>query len=126
MNDLTERVRRVLEDISRDNDGFDFAAIIEREDADGRWDLVVSAPWINDEFEFLKEMAPKLTEVLADRELFSFGKIVVLDPQDEFMQSYNQLPAHISVDHDLFNITIAGIPIRHAHVFGSEVSFTPA
>ena len=127
MINLTDRIRGVLENISHDRGGFDFAAIVEREDSSGRWDIVVSAPWITSTFEFLKIAAPKITEVLEDRELYGFGRIVVLDPGGGgFLQSFNELIGPVTKDRDLFNITIGGIPVRHAHVFGPQTSLVQA
>jgi hypothetical protein len=118
MLSLEEKIRNILVEVSRDNK-FDFAAIIEREDASGRWDLAISAKWI-DEYPFLETIAPKLSAMLSDSELINLGRIVVLNPDGEFMQEYNQRIGPTDKDRDLFNITIAGIPVRHAHVFGAQ------
>ena len=115
---LENKIRKVLSD-AYGGKKFDFAAIIEREDAGERWDLAVSADWI-DEYDFIETVAPKLSEVLSDSELIKLGRIVVLNPMGEFMQEYNQRIGPVTEDRDLFNITFGGIPVRHAHVFGAQ------
>jgi hypothetical protein len=119
MISLEEKIRKVLAG-AYDGKKFDVAAIIEREDADGRWDLAVSAAWI-DQYDFIEKVAPILSEVLSDPELIRLGRLVVLDPKGEFMQEFNKrIGLNSEDDRDFYNLTIAGIPVRHAHVFGSE------
>ncbi len=125
MNSLEEKVKQFLADISNGK-AFRFAAIVEREDASGRWDLVVSSDSIknwSDEKAFLEKVAPRLPKILSQRELINLGIIEILKPTDEFMQEYNQRIGPSPKDRDYFNLTIGGIPVRHAHVFGSESSF---
>jgi hypothetical protein len=125
MISLEDKIRKVLAD-SYDGKKFDVAAIIEREDADGRWDLAVSAEWI-DEYDFIETVAPKLSEVLSDPELIKLGRLVVLDREGEFMREFNQrLGLNHEEDRDFFNLTIADIPVRHVHVFGAESPFVYA
>jgi len=116
---LEERIRKVLAEAYGEKK-FDFSAIIEREDAGARWDLAVSAKWINDH-DFIETMAPILPKVLSDSELIRFGRLVVLDPDGEFMDEFNQRRGpNRKDDRDFCNLLIAGIPVRRAYVFGSE------
>jgi hypothetical protein len=115
---LEEKIRKILADAYIGKQ-FDFAAIIEREDHDGRWDLVVSAPWI-DRHQFIETVAPRLSRELSDKELINLGIMETLQPTSEFMQEYNQRIGPTDKDRDLFNLTIAGISMRHAHVFGAQ------
>jgi hypothetical protein len=123
MNSLEEKVRKTLAEVS-DGKGFKFAAIIEREDASGRWDLVVSSDQIRDWIEkkaFLEAVTTRFSKELSDKELIDMGIIEALDPKEGFMQEFNQrLGPNREEDRDFYNLTIAGIPVRHAHVFGSE------
>jgi hypothetical protein len=115
---LEDKIRKILADVYIGKQ-FDFAAIIEREDHDGRWDLVVSAPWI-DRHQFIETVAPRLSRELSDKELINLGIMETLPPTSEFMQEYNQRIGPTDKDRDLFNLTIAGISMRHAHVFGAQ------
>lgn len=124
MTSLEDKIRKVLDEASSGKE-FILVAIIEREDAEGRWDLAASAQWI-DEYDFIETVAPKLSEVLSDSELLTLGRIVVLNPMGDFMQEFNRRIGPVTEDRDLFNITIAGIPVRHAHVFGSQTELAHA
>ncbi len=115
---LEDKIRKIRADVYIGKQ-FDFAAIIEREDHDGRWDLVVSAPWI-DRHQFIETVAPRLSRELSDKELINLGIMETLPPTSEFMQEYNQRIGPTDKDRDLFNLTIAGISMRHAHVFGAQ------
>jgi|ERR1017187_4237941 hypothetical protein len=122
MNSLEEKVRKTLAEVSGGK-GFNFAAIIEREDASGRWDLVVSSDKISDwsgKRAFLEAVTTRFSKELSDKELIDMGIIEVLDPDEKFMRDFNQKFSPTEEDQDFFNLTIAGIPVRHAHVFGSE------
>jgi hypothetical protein len=122
MNSLEEKVRKTLAEVS-DGKGFKFAAIIELEDASGRWDLIVSSDQISDWIEkkaFLEAVTTRFSKELSDKELIDMGIIEMLDPDEKFMRDFNQKFSPTEEDRDFFNLTIAGIPVRYAHVFGSE------
>ncbi len=124
MTSLEEKIRNVLSEAYPDTT-FDFIAIIELEDNGGRWDLAVSAPWV-EEIDFIKIVAPRLSNVLSKPELISLGSMVAFDPKGDFMSEFNRRIGPITEDRDLFNITIAGISVRHAHVFGPQMSLAHA
>jgi hypothetical protein len=122
MTPLEEKIRTILAEVS-DGKGFTFAAIIEREDASGRWDLVVSSDQISDWIEkkaILEAVTTRFSKELSDKELIDLGIIEVLDPDEKFMREFNQKFSPTEEDRDFFNLTIAGIPVRHAHVFGTQ------
>jgi hypothetical protein len=122
---LDEKIKQILSEVS-EGKTFNFAAIIEREDGAGRWDIIVSSDAIqkwSDEKAFLEKVASRLPSVLSKRELINLGIIDVLKSTSDFMQEFHQRIRPNADDRDYFNLTIAGIPLRHAHVFGSESSF---
>ena len=58
-------------------------AFFLREEPFERWDIVISASWLNPkERESYKEVSSKLQEFLTDEELLQFSRIVILDQND--------------------------------------------
>src|SRR2546421_8421493 len=57
-----EKFRRLMEDISAERGEFVFFGLFLREEAVDKWDLVISAPWIEaDKLKALREFVEKAT-----------------------------------------------------------------
>jgi hypothetical protein len=87
MQELITKYREIEEEATRERGEFTLFALLLREDAYGKWDLVVAAPWIgNWNMNALKYLADKVTARLTPEELRSLSKVVLVSPNDEPVQ----------------------------------------
>jgi hypothetical protein len=117
MKDLTDKFREILAEIEAEKGPFFFAALIERDNTPGRRDLVVSAPWISDEYEFYKYLSPKLHNHLTKEDWFVYSRTEAIDPTDRFIQEFTRYVGPIAKEQNLLNFRIANVDMKYAHLF---------
>ena len=83
MNDLLEKLKLALKELENDEGDIRLFALFLREDALGKWDLLVSAPWLDS-----KKLTSydKITEIvqkhLGENDIIQLARIAILDPND--------------------------------------------
>src|SRR2546423_5692471 len=78
-----EKFRRLMEDISAERGEFVFFGLFLREEAVDKWDLVISAPWIEaDKLKALREFVEKATPIIGSQGLLTLSRIVTLSLDD--------------------------------------------
>ena len=82
-DDKMMQVERVL---AQKHGPFTVFALLEREDSFGRWDVVVSAPWLGTAMEDIRLVAKQVTKLLSVQEVVTVSRIVPLPPESEFVQ----------------------------------------
>ena len=116
---MIERAKldRVLDSLETEHGPFLMAGLFMREDSPGRWDLVVSAPWLRrGKLVALGEFAKYLSESLGQEEVFSLSRIVTLNRTDPALKRILQEVGTITgpvekVGHNLF-----GLPLEQAYI----------
>ncbi len=116
---MIERTKldRVLHSIEAERGPFALAGLFMREDSPGRWDLVVSAPWLQrGKLMALGEFVKRLSDALGQDEVLSLSRIVTLNRKDPVLKRILQDLGTITqpverVGHNLF-----GLPLEHAYV----------
>lgn len=105
--------------ISKEKGDFNLFALIEREDALGKWDVVVSARWIGKEKEVIEKIALEIQKVLTREEQLMLSRIVVLSLSDPLVQNMNLIATkHSAIK--LTNNTFNGIVIKEAFLITSQ------
>jgi hypothetical protein len=82
---MIERTKldRVLHAIEAQRGPFVLASLFMREDAPGRWDLVVSAPWLQrGKLVALDDFVKRLSDALGQEEVLSLSRVVTLNRKD--------------------------------------------
>jgi hypothetical protein len=96
-------------------------ALIERDDAPGKWDLVVSAAWAKERQKFLLNyIALQVRHNLLWEEKLILSRILILDPQDPFVRAINNM---VNVEHGrdrLSNFLVNGVSIKDSHIITSH------
>jgi len=88
-----------------------------RQDAPNRWDLVVSAPWLDrDRMGGMQYLAKRLRSRLATEELITVSGIVVLETQDPGVRAMQRWRAIRGTPQRLENVELFGLAIREAYV----------
>src|SRR5256885_49548 len=72
-------------------------ALFLREDAEDRWDLLVSAPWLErNEAAGLRYLSKKLMTRLSERELLEISRVVLIEQSDPGLRS-QEIPAVLRI-----------------------------
>jgi hypothetical protein len=96
-------------------------ALIEREDAPGKWDLVVSAAWAKErQKDLLNRIALQVRNNLTWEERIALSRILILDPVDPFVRAINNM---VNVEHGrdrVSNFFVNGVSIKDSYIMTSH------
>ena len=122
-----EKFRRVMQDVSATRGEFVLFGLFLREEAPDKWDLVISAPWLEAEkLKALREFVEKATPIVGSQELLVLSRIVTLSPDDSNLDALLQA---VQVDNgplELWNPDFFGLDIKHAYILRAKRPVKPA
>ncbi|HEY5900761.1 MAG TPA: hypothetical protein VIV54_24565 [Burkholderiales bacterium] len=117
----TDALLQVERSLAAERGPFALFALLLREEAPDKWDLVVSAPWIEEnKGAALKLLSERVKNALAVSDLPGISRIVVADPSDPAVDAINRA---IKVEHAAVEVkdsTFFGLQIKHGHIFASS------
>ena len=120
MNKLVESLLKVEKSLSCEKGAFSLFAAFLREDAPGKWDLVVSAPWVESDKEAaLRVISARVREVLKPQELLAISRIVLVESTSSEVVAINRA---FRVEHSTVEVrdsNFFGLAIKHAHILAS-------
>ncbi len=97
MKNLFDKFRVVERTISNERDNFTLFGLFLREDAQDKWDLIVSASWLTgDYFKNLEYITEKLKSQIEPNEMTGISRIILLSPSDKFVRNINSA---INIEH---------------------------
>ncbi len=118
---LIDKIHKIEEEWSLRKGPFILFTVIIRENAPaGRWEIVLSAPWITNEKSFLDEFIPALRQSLSEDNLKGLSRIVVLDPDEPFIQNFLQWFKPGEFVTELQDAVVNGIPIKRAYLIAAS------
>lgn len=121
MKDLTEKLKNSEVTMANEKGPFDLFALFLREDAPGKWDLVVAADWIkNNTEESLKYIIGFVQKVLSKDELLKLSRIVIIDEKNPALDGMQRA---VSVEHGIVEVqdsNFFGLQIKQAFVITSR------
>jgi hypothetical protein len=95
--------------------------LFEREDLPGKWDVVISAPWVDDSRrEALDYVIGIAHSRLTREEIISVSKYVLLRPSEEFVREVNKI---VRVEHglaELRDFVVNGMAMTRAYIITSR------
>jgi hypothetical protein len=107
-----EKFRKVMNQVSAEKGDFVLFGLFLTKESPDRWDLVVSAPWLeNGKLKALGGFAEKLSSVIGPEEVLSLSKIVTLNHDDPSLKAILKA---IQVENN-------EIVLRDNNLFGLEV-----
>lgn len=117
-----EKLRVLEKSLAAERGDFVLYALIRRQDAPNRWDLLLSAAWFGeDEKETLDFIVGKIKEKLTPQEMIMLSRIVLFPPDDprvrEISQKLQEPVMHGNVE--LSRWTFSDMPVSHAHIVTS-------
>lgn len=121
MKELIDKLRLLETEISQKKGEFSLFALLLREEAQNKWDLVASASWFwSDKKKTLDYLAKKLRSRLTSEELIMLSRIVLIEESDPTLQALHRA---LQVQHtptEVQDCNFFGLQIRHAYVITSK------
>lgn len=121
MKDLIDKLRLIETEISEKQGDFSLFALLLREDAPNRWDLVASAPWFwSDKKKTLDYIAKKLRSRLTSNELLTLSRIVLIEESNPTLHALQQ---DCQVHHtpiEVQDCNLFGLQIQRGYIFTSR------
>ena len=117
--DFIDKLATIEKDISAEKGDFVLFAVVQREEAPNRWDLLLSAPWFGlEDKETLDFIVSKLKGTLTPQELILLSRIVLFPPKDPRVNEIRKrLQKPVTHGHvELLDWELSGMPMRHAHI----------
>jgi len=108
----TNKLRKAMREIAAKKGDFTLFGLFMRADAPGTWDLVVSAPWLEEgKLKALAEFTDLLAESIGEQSLKEFSRVVTLNRRDTTL---NSLVSTFSVDD-------GEVRVKRSNLFGLEI-----
>lgn len=83
MKQIIEKIKKAVESLEKEHSSLLLCALFLREEPLEKWDIVVSASWLNpQEMKSYTIVSTKFRNVLDDSEIVLFSRIVILNPDD--------------------------------------------
>lgn len=121
MRELIDKLQRLEIDISRKQGEFSFFALLLREDAQNKWDLVAAASWFwSDKKKTLDYLAKNLRSRLTSDEYLTLSRIVVIKESDPALHAVQRAfkVHHLPIEVQACNLF--GLQIERAYIFTSK------
>lgn len=122
MKELLPKFRELEQALSDEKGGFAVFALFLREDAVDKWDLIIAAPWIEEDRKVaLSYITKAIQEAFTADELSQISRIVLLDVDNPTVEAVHRtvgtiLHGQAEVrDHSFF-----GLQTKRAHIITSE------
>ena len=121
MKEFIDKLRLLETEISQKKGDFSLFALLLREDAQNKWDLVASASWFwIDKMKTLDYLAKKLRSGLTSDEFLTLSRIVLIEESDPTLHALQQA---FQVHHSLIEVqdcNLFGLQIQHAYIITSK------
>lgn len=126
MKQIIEKLASLEREIASEKGEFSLFALFLREDADDKWDLLASAPWLEaNSRESLEYLVNQLRSRLDTQELLSLSMIVVLENSNPVLEAIHK---GVKVRHGIVEVRDSisfGVPIQHAYIITSARENAP-
>jgi hypothetical protein len=117
----TNRLATIKNLLQKDYGDFSLFALLLREDAPGKWDLVVAAPWIDkDKPKGLRTISDQVSAGLSKDDLLELSRIIVLDPGSPALEAMLGAVSITNSQAEIKDSNFFGLQIKHAIIFESK------
>lgn len=116
-----KQLQQVMNEIAQEKGEFILFGLFLRDEAVDKWDLVVSAPWLEaDKLKGLREVVDKMASIVGKEQFLALARIVTLNHDEPNLKAILQ---EVQVENDLVEIkgpNLFGLPISHAYVLQAK------
>ena len=121
MKEIVDKLKEQEVIMANEKGPFELFALFLREDAPGKWDLVIAAEWIdkNKEASF-KYVAGIVQKTLSKEEMMKLSRIVLIDEKNPALEALHKA---MRVEHGIAEIqdsNFFGLQIKHAYLITSR------
>jgi hypothetical protein len=120
VNGFVIKLQALEKQVAAEKGPFQLFAILLREDAPNKWDLVVAAPWLEQSHrEGLKFLSRRVIEALSKDELLMLSGIIIVESDNPGVKAIRKA---FPVEHGNFEIgnnTLFDMPIKQGHIVTS-------
>lgn len=117
----TDKLRQFMKRVEAQKGRFTLFGVFMREDSPGRWDLVVSAPWLEaGKLKALGEFVEKMSDAFGQDDVMSFSRIVTLNHDDPVLQAILTEAGPVKMPLEKEGQNLFGLPIEHAVILRAE------
>lgn len=115
MKDLISKLKEIEHKTADEKGGYQLFAIFLREDSIDKWDLLVASNWINTDKEAsLKYLAKTIQDILTEKELLLFSRIVIIEDTNPILTALPQFVQVVHSDVEIKDTNLFGLQIKHA------------
>lgn len=121
MRDLLEKFIELERRLSRERGEFSLFALFLREDASDKWDLVVAAPWIEEDRKAaLAYITTQIQQHFTPEELARLSRIVLVNQSNPALEAMNQVINCHHGQNEVRDSNFFGLQIKHAYIITSQ------
>jgi hypothetical protein len=117
MTVLMKKLASLEMTLSQEKGEFELFGIFLRKESQGKWDLIVAAPWLHSyDRASLQAIVSEMQKVLSQPELLDFSRVVVLDKGNPFLEN---LLTMFATEHEPIkaeNLTLLGLSFRSVYI----------
>lgn len=125
MNTFVEKLQRIERRLSVERGPFELFAALRPDSSLRRWDLLVTARWLDDwGLTEMRTIASQLNVEFPLPEILKFSRIAIIERDNAGLQAIHST---VQVEHGLRefrNITFFDVPILHAYIITSRQTDT--
>lgn len=118
---LIDKLRQIEKQLSEEQGPFYLFGLFQREEAADKWDLLVSAAWIQkDKYAGLQLIAKRIQDKLSKDEVIQLSRIVLIDDDNPALESLNR---SVQIEHgitEIRNSNFFGLDIKRAIIITSQ------
>jgi hypothetical protein len=121
MKQLAEKLVFIEHEVSSEKGEFSLFGLFLREDLESKWDLVVSASWIEPDKEHaLDYLAKRLQSHLQPQELLTISRIVLVDENSPASEAVHRAIRVEGGTAEVQDSNFFGLQIKHAYIITSK------
>ena len=125
MKTLCEKVKTLLPVLLERGPIYLFA-LFERDDAAGKWDVILSAPWSDsDASSAIRFVSSQLVPTLSPEELASLSRIAIIPSKTSSGMLMTSAINITGGQTELVDCNLMGLQIKHAYIFRAQRPSTP-
>jgi hypothetical protein len=120
MNIDIDELRQFMKNVVGEHGEFTVFGLFLRDEAPDKWDLVVSAPWLEEgKLKALGEFAKELSEAIGEDKVMSLSRIVTLNADDPALDAIVRLGVSGGTV-ELRDTNVFGLKIKHAYILRAK------
>jgi hypothetical protein len=118
-----DKLHRVMEEVSAERGEFELFGLFLREEAQDKWDLVISAPWLEEgKLKALGEFVEKAASIIGEQELLTLSRIITLNHDDPNLNAILEAVQVTDGLRELSNPNFFGLEIKRAYILRAKRS----